>query len=47
MKTAIRILVHEYVSNGNLENWLHGERKQHEYLTWEARMKILIGTSKA
>lgn len=30
-----------------MENWLHGERKQHEYLTWEARMKILIGTSKA
>lgn len=54
-----RILVYEYVSNGNLENWLHGEKqqhgenwlhgekKQHEYLTWEARMKILIGTSKA
>ncbi|XP_013630634.1 PREDICTED: protein DA1-related 4-like isoform X2 [Brassica oleracea var. oleracea] len=42
-----RILVYEYVSNGNLENWLHGEKKQHGYLTWEARMKILIGTSKA
>ncbi|KAF3508156.1 hypothetical protein F2Q69_00000736 [Brassica cretica] len=42
-----RILVYEYVSNGNLENWLHGEKKQHGCLTWEARMKILIGTSKA
>ncbi|KAH0888415.1 hypothetical protein HID58_050844 [Brassica napus] len=42
-----RILVYEYVSNGNLENWLHGEKKQHGCLTWEARMKILIGTSRA
>ncbi|EOA34284.1 hypothetical protein CARUB_v10021799mg [Capsella rubella] len=42
-----RILVYEYVNNGNLEQWLHGGMRQHGYLTWEARMKVLIGTSKA
>jgi serine/threonine protein kinase len=35
------------VNNGNLEQWLHGAMRQHGYLTWEARMKVLIGTSKA
>lgn len=47
MEIAIRILVYEYVNNGNLEQWLHGAMRQHGYLTWEARMKVLIGTSKA
>ncbi|CAF1727670.1 hypothetical protein Bca4012_042740 [Brassica carinata] len=42
-----RILVYEYVNNGNLEQWLHGAMREHGYLTWEARMKVLIGTSKA
>ncbi|KAL5582730.1 hypothetical protein UlMin_015172 [Ulmus minor] len=42
-----RILVYEYVNNGNLEQWLHGAMRQHGYLTWEARIKILLGTSKA
>ncbi|KAF3454734.1 hypothetical protein FNV43_RR05182 [Rhamnella rubrinervis] len=42
-----RILVYEYVNNGNLEQWLHGAMRQHGYLTWEARMKILLGTAKA
>lgn len=42
-----RILVYEYVNNGNLEQWLHGAMHQHGYLTWEARMKILLGTAKA
>ncbi|KAG7585424.1 Protein kinase-like domain superfamily [Arabidopsis thaliana x Arabidopsis arenosa] len=42
-----RILVYEYVNNGNLEQWLHGAMRQHGYLTWEARMKVLIGASKA
>lgn len=42
-----RILVYEYVNNGNLEQWLHGGMRQHGYLTWEARMKILLGTAKA
>nr|CAN71111.1 hypothetical protein VITISV_001481 [Vitis vinifera] len=42
-----RLLVYEYVNNGNLEQWLHGAMRQHGYLTWEARMKILLGTAKA
>lgn len=42
-----RLLVYECVNNGNLEQWLHGAMQQHGYLTWEARMKILLGTAKA
>ncbi|KAL5700375.1 hypothetical protein ACHQM5_025825 [Ranunculus cassubicifolius] len=42
-----RILVYEYVNNGNLEQWLHGGMHEQGYLTWEARMKVLIGTAKA
>ncbi|GAB2275115.1 hypothetical protein Dimus_009880 [Dionaea muscipula] len=42
-----RMLVYEYVSNGNLEQWLHGSMRQHGILTWEARMKVLLGTAKA
>ncbi|VFQ64400.1 unnamed protein product [Cuscuta campestris] len=42
-----RMLVYEYVNNGNLEQWLHGGMKQHGTLTWEGRMKVLLGTAKA
>ncbi|KAK1393386.1 putative serine/threonine-protein kinase family [Heracleum sosnowskyi] len=42
-----RMLVYEYVNNGNLEQWLHGAMRQHGVLTWEARMKVLLGTAKA
>ncbi|KAK4769259.1 hypothetical protein SAY86_027409 [Trapa natans] len=42
-----RMLVYEFVNNGNLEQWLHGAMRQHGYLTWEARMKVLLGTAKA
>ncbi|XVF57644.1 hypothetical protein PTKIN_Ptkin06aG0222000 [Pterospermum kingtungense] len=42
-----RMLVYEYVNNGNLEQWLHGAMRQHGNLTWEARIKILLGTAKA
>ncbi|KAK9147130.1 hypothetical protein Sjap_007033 [Stephania japonica] len=42
-----RMLVYEYVNNGNLEQWLHGAMRQHGYLTWEARVKVLLGTAKA
>ncbi|RXH82111.1 hypothetical protein DVH24_036452 [Malus domestica] len=42
-----RILVYEYVNNGNLEQWLHGAMRHHGYLTWEARIKVLLGTAKA
>ncbi|PKA48900.1 putative receptor-like protein kinase [Apostasia shenzhenica] len=42
-----RMLVYEYVNNGNLEQWLHGAMRQLGSLTWEARIKILLGTAKA
>ncbi|KAI4344712.1 hypothetical protein L6164_011906 [Bauhinia variegata] len=41
-----RLLVYEYVNNGNLEQWLHGAMRQYGYLTWDARMKVLLGTAK-
>ncbi|GAB2277327.1 hypothetical protein Dimus_012033 [Dionaea muscipula] len=47
MEGTHRMLVYEYVNNGNLEQWLHGAMRQHGHLTWEARMKVLLGTSKA
>ncbi|KAF7140892.1 hypothetical protein RHSIM_Rhsim06G0106400 [Rhododendron simsii] len=42
-----RMLVYEYVNNGNLEQWLHGAMCQCRYLTWEACMKVLLGNAKA
>ncbi|KAJ4734242.1 Protein kinase superfamily protein [Rhynchospora pubera] len=42
-----RMLVYEYVNNGNLEQWLHGAMTHHGALTWEARIKILLGTARA
>ncbi|KAK8527620.1 hypothetical protein V6N12_054826 [Hibiscus sabdariffa] len=42
-----RMLVYEYVDNGNLEQWLRGDMSHKGYLTWDARIKILIGTAKA
>ncbi|XP_030523191.1 probable receptor-like serine/threonine-protein kinase At4g34500 [Rhodamnia argentea] len=43
---ATRILVYEYVDNGNLEQWLHGDVGSVSPLTWDIRMKIAIGTAK-
>ncbi|RWR96148.1 putative receptor-like protein kinase [Cinnamomum micranthum f. kanehirae] len=42
-----RMLVYEYVNNGNLEQWLHGAMRQQGVLSWEARMKVILGTAKA
>jgi len=42
-----RMLVYEYVDNGNLEQWLHGPLAESNPLTWEARMRIVLGTAKA
>ncbi|KAL8200576.1 hypothetical protein R6Q57_011915 [Mikania cordata] len=44
---AHRILVYEYINNGNLEQWIHGDVGLCSPLTWEIRMKIIIGTAKA
>ncbi|CAN1320357.1 Probable receptor-like serine/threonine-protein kinase At4g34500 [Linum perenne] len=41
-----RMLVYEYVENGNLEQWLHGIDGPVSPLSWDIRMKIAIGTAK-
>ncbi|KAF8410081.1 hypothetical protein HHK36_002603 [Tetracentron sinense] len=43
---AHRMLVYEYVDNGNLEQWLHGDVGPYSPLTWETRMNIILGTAK-
>ncbi|KAH7279575.1 hypothetical protein KP509_37G024900 [Ceratopteris richardii] len=41
-----RMLVYEYVDNGNLEQWLHGPLGEENPIPWDARMKIVLGTAK-
>ncbi|XP_065876807.1 probable serine/threonine-protein kinase At1g01540 [Euphorbia lathyris] len=41
-----RMLVYEFMNNGNLEQWLHGEVGSWSPLTWEIRMNIILGTAK-
>ncbi|KAH7523645.1 hypothetical protein FEM48_Zijuj06G0033900 [Ziziphus jujuba var. spinosa] len=43
---AHRMLVYEYVDNGNLEQWLHGDVGPYSPLTWEIRMNIILGMAK-
>lgn len=43
---AYRMLVYEYVDNGNLEQWLHGDVGEVSPLTWEIRLNIILGTAK-
>ncbi|XP_024988582.1 probable serine/threonine-protein kinase At1g01540 [Cynara cardunculus var. scolymus] len=43
---AYRMLVYEYVDNGNLDQWLHGEVGDVSPLTWAIRMNIIMGTAK-
>ncbi|KAG1366722.1 putative receptor-like serine/threonine-protein kinase [Cocos nucifera] len=43
---AKRMLVYEYIDNGNLERWLHGDVGPVSPLTWDIRIKIAIGTAK-
>ena len=40
------MLVYEYVDNGNLEQWLHGDVGTFSPLTWDIRMNIVLGTAK-
>nr|GMD85754.1 probable receptor-like serine/threonine-protein kinase At4g34500 [Ipomoea batatas] len=44
--TQSRLLVYEYVDNGNLEQWLHGDVGPVSPLTWDIRMKIAIGIAR-
>ncbi|KMZ72927.1 Protein kinase family protein [Zostera marina] len=41
-----RILLYEYIDNGNLEQWLHGKQSSSNPLTWDIRLKIATGTAK-
>ncbi|XP_022751262.1 probable serine/threonine-protein kinase At1g01540 [Durio zibethinus] len=43
---AHRMLVYEYLNNGNLEQWLHGDVGPCSPLTWDIRMNIILGTAK-
>ncbi|XP_054824493.1 probable serine/threonine-protein kinase At1g01540 [Prosopis cineraria] len=43
---AHRMLVYEYVDNGNLEQWLHGDVGPCSPLNWEIRMNVILGTAK-
>ncbi|KQK23896.1 probable serine/threonine-protein kinase At1g01540 [Brachypodium distachyon] len=43
---AYRMLVYEYVDNGNLDQWLHGDIGEVSPLTWDMRLNIIIGTAK-
>ncbi|KAL2330240.1 hypothetical protein Fmac_017821 [Flemingia macrophylla] len=43
---AYRMLVYEYVDNGNLEQWLHGDVGAVSPLTWNIRMNIILGTAR-
>lgn len=42
----LRMLVYEYVDNGNLDQWLHGDVGEVSPLTWDIRMNIILGTAK-
>ncbi|MQL96090.1 hypothetical protein Taro_028761, partial [Colocasia esculenta] len=52
-----KLLVYEYVENGSLHEWLHGERRdslmagggsmaQQGFLDWPARLSIAVGTAR-
>lgn len=40
------MLVYEYVNNGNLDQWLHGDVGEVSPLTWEIRLNIILGTAR-
>ncbi|KAA8528515.1 hypothetical protein F0562_035870 [Nyssa sinensis] len=43
---AHRMLVYEYVDNGNLEQWLQGDVGSCSPLSWDIRMNIILGIAK-
>lgn len=38
--------MYEYVDNGNLDQWLHGDVGEVSPLTWDIRMNVILGTAK-
>ncbi|KAJ0967676.1 hypothetical protein J5N97_024593 [Dioscorea zingiberensis] len=45
VEAAKRLLVYEYVDNGTLEQWLHGDVGTFSPLTWDIRMKTALDRS--
>lgn len=43
---AYRMLVYEFVDNGNLDQWLHGDVGEVSPLTWDIRVNIILGMAK-
>ncbi|OEL38307.1 putative serine/threonine-protein kinase [Dichanthelium oligosanthes] len=43
---ACRMLVYQYMENSNLDKWLHHDDSEISPLTWDIRMRILLGTAK-
>ncbi|KAK3153157.1 hypothetical protein QOZ80_2BG0168570 [Eleusine coracana subsp. coracana] len=41
-----RMLVYQYMDNSNLDKWLHHDDSEISPLTWDIRMRILLGTAK-
>ncbi|CAN0825026.1 Probable serine/threonine-protein kinase At1g01540 [Linum grandiflorum] len=41
------MLVYEYVDNGNLDQWLHGDVGAASPLSWDVRMNVILGMAKA
>ena len=42
----IRMLVYQYMENSNVDKWLHHDDSEISPLTWDIRMRILLGTAK-
>ncbi|ONL99479.1 probable serine/threonine-protein kinase At1g01540 isoform X1 [Zea mays] len=43
---ACRMLVYEYMEKSNLDKWLHHDDSETSSLTWDIRMRILLGTAR-
>lgn len=44
---SVRMLVYEYIDNGDLHQWLHGRRPEEvSPLTWSVRVNIIRGIAK-
>ncbi|KAK7412695.1 hypothetical protein VNO78_04251 [Psophocarpus tetragonolobus] len=42
-----RLLVYEYIANGNLHDMLHFAEDSSKFLSWNARVRIALGTARA
>lgn len=42
-----RLLVYEYIANGSLKDFLHFENERNKSLTWNARVRVALGTARA